>query len=274
MERIIRWIKWTWYKFNRIKTTVNFTWWKINDLLKFKKINKKVNYHKKKIGFLVWITLASTAKIAANHCRFESTHWFTDVQKWSLSKNVWWLKKWNDIEKVFVQKWWDTKAVKKSKLKINETDKLKLTKSNQLCVYSYVDYNFKKFSSGELLEYVKEVSKENNIDYRYVLSVMHQESKFVSSAKSPTWAKWFGQLTWIAIKEINRLYWLKHSIGEVKSDEKLNINYSIKYLALMIKRHWSIKRGIKYYNWDKKEMNNYVKVVLKNYKKIYSKMEA
>ncbi len=140
-----------------------------------------------------------------------------------------------------------------------------------LCIYSYIDYNFKEFSNNGLLDYVKELSEKYKIDYRYVLSVMHQESKFETTAKSETWAKGFWQLTKIAIVEINRCYKKTHTVAEVKWDERLNIEYSIMYLALMFKRHWSIKKWIMYYNWDTKHMRKYVKIVMKNYHKIYKK---
>ena len=274
MERIIRGINGSGYKITKLNNAVSLTWQKIKEALDFWEVSDKLNRQKNKVGFLVWLTLAGTWEIKANHCQFESTHWFSDAKKWSLSKVVWGLDNWNDIEKVYVQKWWKTIKVPKKKLRINESDKIKVTDSKQLCVTGVVDYNFKEFSEEGLLDYVKDLSEKYNIDYRYVLSVMHQESKFETNAKSETWAKGFGQLTKIAIVEINRVYKKTHTVADVKWNQMLNIEYSVIYLALMFKRHWSIKEWIKYYNWDKKHMHKYVKIVMRNYNKIYKKMES
>ena len=160
-------------KVSNIWDTVSFAAQKINNLLKFKSREEKIQNKRNWIKFLVSMSLASTLTIEANHCKFDSTHWFSDAIKWSLSKNVWGMDNWNDIEKVYVQKWWKTASVSKKKLKINATDKIKVTKSDELCILWAVDYNFMEFSNEGLLDYVKELSEKYEIDYRYVLSVMH-----------------------------------------------------------------------------------------------------
>ncbi len=277
MNELIRWMNWSGFKFSTLKENISITWTKVSNLLKFEKLNNDIYAQWKKITFLVWLTLVSNTQSKANHCKFSSTEWFYDAKKWPLSKNVWWVQNWNQIESVYVKKWWKTKKVKKSTLKINKTDKLKL-KGNELCVYNYVDYNFQEFISTELFDYLKKLSKEYSLDYRYVLAVLHQESKFKYDAKSHTWAKWLGQLTQVAIEEVNRLYQKKHRVSEVKSNDKLNIEYTVLYLALMIKRHWSIKKWIENYNWDNayvwwvKVKKKYVRIVMKNYYRIYKKL--
>jgi len=252
----------------------------VNQILENIEKWKLLEEQKNKIIFIVWIILSNTSNSsAASHnslreCWFNSTDWFKKVLEGPISKNVWWSKEWNRVKwYAYVRTWLKTRKIKKWKLKLSKTDQIKYTVWNRLCVYRYADFNFEKFKEDGHLDYLKIQSKKHKIDFRLVLSLIHQESKFKWNAKSETLAGWYGQLTTIAVDEINKVYWKKHTVKEVKKNPKLNIDYTIIYLSLMIRRHWSIEKWVKHYNWDKNEMKHYLRVVMNKYNSIYKNLK-
>lgn len=128
---------------------------------------------------------------------------------------------------------------------------------------------------------INKYAKENSVDPLLIKSIIYQESKFDTNARS--WSDAWGlmQLTPITIKEIERTSKIK--IKNVYNPEE-NIRWGVKYISQLIKEFsWDIRIALAAYNagpwnvkkhWNKippfKQTINYVKNIMRMYNIIKS----
>lgn len=128
---------------------------------------------------------------------------------------------------------------------------------------------------------INKYANENEVDPLLIKSIIYQESKFNTNARS--WAGAWGlmQLTPITIKEIERTWNIK--VKDVYNPEQ-NIMWGVKYISQLIKQFsWNIRIALAAYNagpwnvrkyWNTippfKETKNYVKKIMNMYNTIKS----
>lgn len=128
---------------------------------------------------------------------------------------------------------------------------------------------------------INKYANENDVDPLLIKSIIYQESKFNTNARS--WAGAWGlmQLTPITIKEIERTWNIK--VKDVYNPEQ-NIMWGVKYISQLIKQFsWNIRIALAAYNagpwnvrkyWNTippfKETKNYVKKIMNMYNTIKS----
>ena len=128
---------------------------------------------------------------------------------------------------------------------------------------------------------INKYANENDVDPLLIKSIIYQESKFNTNARS--WAGAWGlmQLTPITIKEIERTWNIK--VKDVYNPEQ-NIMWGVKYISQLIKQFsWNIRIALAAYNagpwnvrkyWNTippfKETKTYVKKIMNMYNTIKS----
>ncbi len=221
--------------------------------------------------FTALIGVAGTAN-AKNVCDFSDLSWFNKVWSWPLTDLTdGSLKEWIKLKGAEHLKDRRVRSTHQNKIwrKIQQGDFFDI-QNKTLCVSDDVDkYEQDFLQSSDMYDLIY-FSKTYNVDYRWILSVIRQESGFKYWAKSPTWAWGLMQLTWIAIEEVDRIFGIYKS--NAKTNTTTNLEYGIAYFAIMLDRFKTYERAVQKYNADWQEQYHYKNKVARNYKTFYQSM--
>ena len=217
------------------------------------------------------LLLSSASVLSANICTSNLVYKQINVNKKLVTALIWNSNYYNNLWKVWKILNWKELELSKDKIKFSNWDYYSYNKEEKkLCIISKIDYNYKEFVRKWYLEILKKYSEKYNIDYKKMLAIYREESQF-----EPNISGWFWRMTNIAVKEVNKKYWLKNNRSDLKNNINLAIKYSVLYFKIMLDRYHNLELAVKNYNWNKEKASNwyrvcdnYVRRFKKNFKNI------